>query len=184
MAVEHVMVGLGSRSYEIVIGAGVRLKPLEEHSGRRMVVTDSNVKQFWGEWAAQHFGPEPLHVLPAGEEHKTLSTVGEVCREAARRRLDRKSLLIAVGGGVTGDMTGFAAAIYMRGIDFIQVPTTLLAMVDSSVGGKDRGGSSGGEEPDRRFSSAARRPDRSGVSEDAARCGRSGAVWRKSSKPV
>lgn len=136
MAVEHVMVGLGSRSYEIVIGTGVRLKPLEGHSGRRMVVTDSNVKQFWGEWAAQHFGPEPLHVLPAGEEHKTLSTVGEVCREAARRRLDRKSLLIAVGGGVTGDMTGFAAAIYMRGIDFIQVPTTLLAMVDSSVGGK------------------------------------------------
>ncbi len=75
-------------------------------------------------------------VFPAGEESKTLDTVQDLYEELIKDHFDRKDLLIALGGGVVGDLTGYAAATYMRGIDFVQVPTTLLAQVDSSVGGK------------------------------------------------
>ncbi|NOY82252.1 MAG: 3-dehydroquinate synthase [Kiritimatiellaeota bacterium] len=74
--------------------------------------------------------------FPAGEASKTLATLGDLCRRAVENGLDRQALFIALGGGVVGDLTGFAAATYMRGVAYIQVPTTLLAMVDSSVGGK------------------------------------------------
>jgi 3-dehydroquinate synthase len=79
-----------------------------------------------------------LHVvtIPDGEEYKTLATVENILGECFEQKLDRKSLLIAFGGGVIGDMTGFTASLYQRGIDFIQVPTTLLSQVDASVGGK------------------------------------------------
>ncbi len=81
---------------------------------------------------------EEVHsfVFPAGEASKTLDTVQDLYEELIRDHFDRKDLLIALGGGVVGDLTGYAAATYMRGIDFVQVPTTLLAQVDSSVGGK------------------------------------------------
>lgn len=75
-------------------------------------------------------------VFPAGEEHKNLDTVRELFRYLIEKKYSRKDLLLALGGGVTGDLCGFAAATYLRGIDFVQVPTTLLAQVDSSVGGK------------------------------------------------
>lgn len=75
-------------------------------------------------------------VLPAGEEHKTLDRIQEIYAHLINERFDRKDMLLALGGGVVGDMTGFAAATYLRGISFIQVPTTLLAQVDSSIGGK------------------------------------------------
>ena len=79
----------------------------------------------------------PTLVLPDGEEStKSFAGSARRCDAAARRRLDRGDLVVALGGGVVGDLAGFAAAIYKRGIDFIQVPTTLLAQVDSSVGGK------------------------------------------------
>jgi 3-dehydroquinate synthase len=74
--------------------------------------------------------------IPDGEEYKTLATVENILNECFEYKLDRKSLLIAFGGGVIGDMTGFAASLYQRGIDFIQIPTTLLSQVDASVGGK------------------------------------------------
>lgn len=76
------------------------------------------------------------YTFPAGEEHKNLETVKDLYRFLIEEKFDRKDLLVALGGGVTGDLTGFAAATYLRGIDFVQVPTTLLAQVDSSIGGK------------------------------------------------
>jgi 3-dehydroquinate synthase len=102
-----------------------------------LVVTDSNVDPLYFDKLKQIDNTNSnKFVFPAGEQHKNIETVTNICRKAVECGLDRKSLLIALGGGVCGDMAGFAAAIYMRGVDFIQVPTTLLAMVDSSVGGK------------------------------------------------
>ena len=72
----------------------------------------------------------------AGEERKNLSTVNDIYRFLIEQQFDRKDMLVALGGGVVGDMTGFAAATYLRGIDFIQIPTSLLAQLDSSIGGK------------------------------------------------
>lgn len=127
---EKVIVDLGERSYDILIGAGVR----ELAQSGSMLITDSNIEKFYGSWCGK-LAPVK-YVFPAGEENKTIQTIAAMCSCAAQNRLDRKSTMIALGGGVCGDMTGFAAAIYMRGIDFVQIPTSLLAMVDSSVGGK------------------------------------------------
>lgn len=132
---EVIRVGLGGRAYDIVIGSGVRERAAEL-DGRLFPVTDSRVKELYGDWLSRSFGATEPFVFPAGEGSKTFATVEAICRAAARERFDRKACFVALGGGVTGDMTGFAAAIYMRGVDFIQIPTTLLAMVDSSVGGK------------------------------------------------
>lgn len=138
-------VGLGARSYEIITGRGLlavaaeHLSPLVK--GRKcLLLTDSNVGPLYASAAEAQLtaaGAETFHFsFPAGEAHKTLETVGGICSYAVKCGLDRSSLLVALGGGVAGDLAGFAAAIYMRGIDFIQIPTTLLAAVDSSVGGK------------------------------------------------
>lgn len=143
---EHIVpVALGDRSYDIVIQPGLlatvgeRLAKLVQ--GRKVgVVTDRHV--------ARHYLPETLRslrnegfqpapiVLAPGEPTKTMATVGAILDVLAKKKFERKSLLIALGGGVIGDLTGFAAAIYQRGIPFVQVPTTLVAQVDSSVGGK------------------------------------------------
>ncbi len=131
-----VKVELGPQSYEIHIGRGAREKASEDGGGRRLTVTDRNVDRIYGSWIDLSIGRWPKCVIPAGEENKTFEVVADICGYAAREHFDRKSCFVAVGGGVTGDITGFAAAIYMRGVDFIQIPTTLLAMVDSSVGGK------------------------------------------------
>lgn len=100
------------------------------------VITDSNVAAVQAEYLKAAFGDAPIHVIPAGEGSKCFRELERCCEYLASKGLDRNSLLFAVGGGVTGDLAGFAAAAYFRGIEFIQVPTTLLAMVDSSVGGK------------------------------------------------
>ncbi len=77
-----------------------------------------------------------IHLIPAGETHKTLNAIAKIYDIALEKRLERSSTMLALGGGVVGDMTGFAAATWLRGINFVQVPTTLLAMVDASIGGK------------------------------------------------
>jgi len=104
------------------------------------VVTDSNVDRCHGDRVVRMLEDCGLRVerivFPAGEKSKTLETYAELVRSLAALRFSRRDLVVALGGGVTGDMAGFAAATYMRKIDFIQVPTSLLAMVDSSVGGK------------------------------------------------
>jgi len=143
---ETLTVELGERSYPIIIGPGAladpaNLRPALE--GRRVaVVTNTTVGPLHGEalratLAACCIAGEPLWIeLPDGEEHKTLATVETILTRLLEARLDRGSRIVALGGGVVGDIAGFAAAIYQRGIDFVQVPTTLLAQVDSSVGGK------------------------------------------------
>lgn len=104
------------------------------------VVTDTNVAPLYGEAisrAVEAAGRRcVVHAIPAGEEHKKLAAVEAICGAFLAGGLDRSSLIIALGGGVVGDMAGFAAAVFMRGIPFIQVPTTIVAQVDSSVGGK------------------------------------------------
>ena len=106
--------------------------------GRRaLIVTDTNVAPLYAQQIAGLFDPQPeVYAIPAGEENKTLDQIRALLRFMVEHHYDRKSYLVALGGGVVGDMTGFAAAIYMRGIDFIQIPTTLLAQADSSIGGK------------------------------------------------
>lgn len=104
------------------------------------VITDSNVAPHY-QWrvlnSLEKAGLEvKTHIFKAGEESKNLNTISEMYNTLAGFRMTRKDVVLALGGGVTGDMAGFAAATYLRGIDFIQVPTSLLAQVDSSVGGK------------------------------------------------
>lgn len=140
-----VTVDLAERSYRILVGNGTDSAPdfLRPHlEGKTcMIVTDSTVAPLHLDRTVEMLrkcGPAKIEpfVFPAGEESKHLGTILDICRAGAGAGLDRKSILIALGGGVTGDMTGFSAAVFMRGIPFIQIPTTLLAMVDSSVGGK------------------------------------------------
>lgn len=104
------------------------------------VITDRNVDALFGaeiKELLQGICKElSFYVFSAGEEHKTLETVSDIYRFLIEKRITRKDMLIALGGGVVGDITGFAAASYLRGIDFVQIPTTLLSQVDSSIGGK------------------------------------------------
>jgi 3-dehydroquinate synthase len=140
-----VKVDLGDRSYPIHIGSG-NLDSLGEAcktaglKGRCLIVTDENVKLHYADRALQSLekaGFKPaLEVLPAGEPTKSQAQLLNLYSKAAAHGLDRKCFMVALGGGVIGDLTGFAAASWLRGIRFVQVPTTLLAMVDSSVGGK------------------------------------------------
>jgi 3-dehydroquinate synthase len=141
----HLTVELGAKSYPIMLGTLPEYLPelLKKVAGRSvLIVTDENVDaaghldRLSEALARAEFMDFQSLILPPGEEYKTFEYVGKIAETAAAAGLDRKSILIALSGGVIGDMTGFAAAIYMRGIDFIQLPTTLLAAVDSSVGGK------------------------------------------------
>ncbi len=100
------------------------------------VVTDSNVYALYKEWFSRYFSGAEIFVLPAGEEHKTFAFLQAILEKMAAAGLKRTSRLFAVGGGVVGDIGGLAAALYMRGISYVQIPTTLLSQVDSSVGGK------------------------------------------------
>ena len=133
---------LGTRSYPIHIGSGLLQRPEllhpHLHGQRLFVVSNETVAPLHGEALRALLAGHPVTWmdLPDGEQFKTLATVESILTRMLEARLDRGSTLIAFGGGVVGDIAGFAAAIYQRGIDFIQVPTTLLSQVDSSVGGK------------------------------------------------
>lgn len=135
-------VALGDRSYPIHIGAGLLAGAdlLAPHiqGARVAVVTNDTVAPLYLDRVMQILQRwRPLSVvLPDGERYKTLETLDRVYTALLTARCDRKTTLVALGGGVVGDMTGFAAATYQRGVPFIQIPTTLLAQVDSSVGGK------------------------------------------------
>ncbi len=104
------------------------------------IIADSNTERLFGETVRKlldgHCKKVILYAFPAGEENKTLDTVREIYKTLIEEKFDRKDLLIALGGGVVGDVTGYAAATYLRGVDFIQLPTTLIAQSDSSIGGK------------------------------------------------
>ncbi|MBL9129341.1 MAG: 3-dehydroquinate synthase, partial [Verrucomicrobiales bacterium] len=140
-----VQVSLGTRSYPILVGGnllgslGRRCRALE-FAHRCALIADANVAPRFGHVAMASLkdaGFDPaLVTVPAGEQAKRLKVVERCFDQLAAHRLERKSFVVAVGGGVTGDLAGFVAASYLRGIAFVQVPTTLLAQVDSSVGGK------------------------------------------------
>lgn len=141
---QRVDINLGDRSYPIEITAH-RLEGLHRHSAlpsatSALIVSNSTVWPLHGASLATALQKRYAQVhtvqLPDGEEHKTWQTLNLIFDALLENGCDRKTVLFALGGGVVGDMTGFAAACYMRGVPFVQVPTTLLAQVDSSVGGK------------------------------------------------
>ena len=137
-------IDLGDRGYEILIAASslvsLHQHPALPHAPCALVVTNTTVWPLHGLALLQSLQQRypVVHVvqLPDGEEHKTWQTLNLIFDALLKNGCDRKTVLFALGGGVVGDMTGFAAACYMRGVPFVQVPTTLLAQVDSSVGGK------------------------------------------------
>ena len=134
----EVQISLGERSYPIWVGAGVLNRLPEAVKGLRgLVVTDAHVDAAYGARVMALLGAGwDKIVLPPGEASKSAARWAGLLEQIAAVRPDRQGVLVALGGGVVGDLTGFAAASYMRGIRFVQVPTSLLAMVDSSVGGK------------------------------------------------
>ncbi len=140
--IDMLTVNLGERTYAIRFGADLSAEVRGEIArlavaGRKSaVLTDQNFTRAQAGALPGMFGDAPLLAVEPGEGTKSLAGLGRVLDFLAEQKLDRGGVLFAVGGGVIGDLGGFAAASWLRGIDFIQVPTTLLAMVDSSVGGK------------------------------------------------
>jgi 3-dehydroquinate synthase len=139
---ERLTVNLGERTYPIHFGsdltADIRttFKALASSGAKVAVLTDRNIAAKQGDALGAMFGEAPVFAAESGESTKSMEGLGQVLDFLAAQRIDRGGALFAVGGGVVGDLGGFAAASYLRGIDYYQVPTTLLAMVDSSVGGK------------------------------------------------
>ena len=142
---ESIQVALAENSYEISIAPGnldrLGSKCRELNLGHKvMVVSNPTVFALYGDRAISALRQANFEVsyceLPDGERYKTLESIAHIYDQAFDRGLERSSTLVALGGGVIGDMTGFAAATWLRGINVVQVPTTLLAMVDSSIGGK------------------------------------------------
>ena len=131
-----------------------------------MLISETNVYPLYGERVKASLEKAGFavstFVFPAGEASKQLSTVLEMYSALARQGFTRTDFIVTLGGGVTGDMGGFAAATFLRGIPFLQVPTTLLSQVDASVGGKNRRGPAGGQKPGGRLPPARGRPHRPG----------------------
>jgi 3-dehydroquinate synthase len=140
-----VQVALGARSYDIVIGRGVlfslgtRIAALRP-GAKAVIVTDDNVARYHLDAAGAALARAGVAtsrvVVPAGEASKSYRVLEQVCEAIIAARIERGDVAVALGGGVIGDLAGFAAAVVRRGLDYVQVPTTLLAQVDSSVGGK------------------------------------------------
>ncbi len=143
--IETLHVPMGERSYDIFIGdgaishAGALIKDILK-APRAIIVTDENVAPNWLEPLKKSLNDAGIKtreiILPPGEHTKSMEHLERLLDNLLENNIDRKTTLVALGGGVVGDLTGFAAAIVMRGVDFIQIPTTLLSQVDSSVGGK------------------------------------------------
>ncbi len=144
-APQRVRVELGERSYDIIIGTGLLARAAElfkplKLGKRGVIVTDSNVGPLYDAALQQALRAGGIETeildVPAGEPSKSLRQANRLLEHLPSLGLDRRSFVVALGGGVVGDLAGFIAATYLRGITFVQVPTTLLALVDSSVGGK------------------------------------------------
>ena len=140
-----VHVSLGDRSYDVVIGSSLLGQTGESCAGlglkgRCAVITDSTVAPLYADLvlsALKDAGFDPtLVTVPAGEASKSMTVVEDCCRQMIQAGLDRSASVVALGGGVVGDLAGFVAAIFFRGIPFVQIPTTIVSQVDSSVGGK------------------------------------------------
>lgn len=136
---EKIFIDLGKDSYYIHIEKGIlrNIDKYIENTDKLMIITDENVDKIYGQTIREGLKIENHKiVLEPGEESKTLKTVEEILSKMLDLKFTRNSKILALGGGVVGDIAGFTASIYMRGISFLQVPTTLLGQVDSSVGGK------------------------------------------------
>ena len=143
---ERMIVSMNKKpAYDIVYredfdGLQEELEKLDTAKKKICIVTDSNVGALYADKVRAVVGnicaQVDVYTFEAGEEHKTLDTVKDIYRFLIEKHYDRKDMLLALGGGVVGDTCGYAAATYLRGISFVQVPTTLLSMVDSSIGGK------------------------------------------------
>lgn len=135
-----------SESYEVLIGSGIIDRAGEliadklKNARRAVIITDSNVDALYSERVKKSLKKSGIDVLKytftAGEENKSTETFVDILEWLASEKITRTDVLAALGGGVVGDITGFAASCYLRGVDFVQIPTTLLSAVDSSVGGK------------------------------------------------
>ncbi|MBM3515247.1 MAG: iron-containing alcohol dehydrogenase, partial [Alphaproteobacteria bacterium] len=144
-ATAELKVGLGDRSYHIMVGpglsrrAGALAAPLLKQK-RVFIVTDTNVARHHLEPVVASFADAGIKtdrvILPAGEQSKSFSQLEALIDALLAAKCERNTMIVALGGGVIGDLAGFAASITLRGLDFIQIPTTLLSQVDSSVGGK------------------------------------------------
>jgi len=143
---QSIPVDLADRSYAVIVGAGLlaslgeRVSRLLPRAGRALILRDLGVPDAAARVARESLAGAGLEVcvtdLRPSEQAKTLDTLEIVLAAAARAELERSDFFVALGGGVVGDIAGFAAAAYMRGVPVVQCPTTLLAMVDASVGGK------------------------------------------------
>jgi 3-dehydroquinate synthase len=149
--VQTLQVDLGHARYPITIGSGLlenrELIESQIPGNGLMIVTDSTVGRLYLAKLRAVLGDRSVSecILPEGEQHKTLQTAGWVFDALVGKKLNRDATVLALGGGVVGDIAGFAAACYQRGIGYVQIPTTLLAQVDSSVGGKTGVNHSGGK---------------------------------------
>ncbi len=141
----EIPVELGDDSYTIHIGKGLleavgEIAAPDQRGQRAALITDDNLVELYGSVVAESLErvgwDVALFAVPSGEGSKTLATAGQLCDQLAEAGFDRSSVVFAVGGGMVGDLAGFVAAVFMRGLEFVQVPTTLLAQVDASVGGK------------------------------------------------
>ncbi|MEM1295284.1 MAG: 3-dehydroquinate synthase [Verrucomicrobiota bacterium] len=141
-----VQVELGDRSYDVIVGSallgkmGAIVGGMSELSRRCAVVTEERVGALYGEWVVHSLQQAGIQAeiitVPPGESSKSMNVVTFICREMLKLGFDRKAFVVALGGGVIGDLAGFCASIFQRGVPYIQVPTTVLSQVDSSVGGK------------------------------------------------
>ena len=143
---EKILVDLGKLAYDIEIGAGLlptvgaKVAALVPKAQRAVIVSDTNVAPLYGEILQRSLNEAGLHAtivtIEAGEQSKNMQVLSQVLEQIAESGLTRSDVLVTLGGGVVGDLGGFAAASFMRGIAFVQVPTSLLSQIDSSVGGK------------------------------------------------
>lgn len=126
-------------NYKIIIKSGSfdQIPNLLKYGNRYAIISDSRVGKLYGKKLTEKIGKKAILItFPHGERSKNLYTIEQICKKMVKYGFDRHDCVIALGGGVTGDIAGFVASIYMRGINYIQVPTSLIAMVDSSIGGK------------------------------------------------
>ncbi|MFM7557167.1 MAG: 3-dehydroquinate synthase, partial [Alphaproteobacteria bacterium] len=132
---------LAEKSYKIMVGADIFQKQIREFLDKNkyskiVILCDENVNKFYNKLISQTLPNSNLIIINQGESSKSFKNFNQICEKILKIGIDRKSLIVAIGGGVVGDLAGFCASVLLRGIDFIQIPTTLLSMVDSSVGGK------------------------------------------------
>ena len=133
-----IQINLGDSSYDILVESGCLAKAGENLNLNRkvFVLTDSGVPKKYAKAVAKQAQKGFVYIIDEGEESKSFTTLQKVLEKMLEKGLSRKDCVVAVGGGVVGDLAGFAASIYMRGIDFYNIPTTLLSQIDSSIGGK------------------------------------------------